>query len=102
MSAREFHFLEGSSNKCWRIEVSGSSHTVHFARIGSEAEAQKSADKLIAEKVKKGYVEQGASTTPVATAAAEPAPAPKLAKPETAAPAPAPEPATPKPCFLKP
>ena len=68
MSRREFQFVEGSSQKFWAIELTGSSHTVNFGRFGtagqtqtkefdSEGEAKKSYDKLIAEKVKKGYVE---------------------------------------------
>lgn len=72
MSRREFHFSDGKSNKFWTVELSGKAHTVRFGRIGtagqaqtkvfaSEDEARKSHDKLIAEKVKKGYVEQAAS-----------------------------------------
>jgi predicted DNA-binding WGR domain protein len=68
MSRREFQFSDGSSNKFWAIEVNGTSQTVHFGKVGttgqaqtkefaSEAEAVKASDKLIAEKVKKGYTE---------------------------------------------
>ncbi|MCI0702460.1 MAG: WGR and DUF4132 domain-containing protein [Planctomycetia bacterium] len=74
MSRREFQFSEGKSHKFWTIELSGKSHTVNFGKIGttgqtqtkdftSEDEAKKSYEKLIAEKVKKGYVEQ--TKTPV-------------------------------------
>lgn len=53
--------------------MEGASHTVRFGRIGtggqaqtkefsSEAEAKKSYDKLIAEKVRMGYVEVGGAT----------------------------------------
>lgn len=73
MSRREFQFSEGSSNKFWAIELDDKKHTVHFGRIGtagqtqakefgSDAEAKKSYEKLIAEKVKKGYVEAGGET----------------------------------------
>jgi predicted DNA-binding WGR domain protein len=65
---RRFEFSEGSSNKFWEIRVEGKSHTVRFGRIGSDgqtktkdfasaATAQADADKLIAEKTKKGYEE---------------------------------------------
>ncbi len=78
MSKREFHCTEGGSQKFWAIEVQGKSFTVQFGRLGtagqeqkktfkSEVEAQKAADKLIAEKTKKGYAEMGA--TPAAPAA---------------------------------
>jgi len=76
MSTRLFHFQDDKSDKFWQITVEGSSHTVHFGRrgttgqaqtkdFGSDAEAQKSAEKLIAEKVKKGYLEEaeGAATS---------------------------------------
>ncbi|MDX2270700.1 MAG: DUF4132 domain-containing protein [Cyanobacteriota bacterium] len=74
MSERTFHFSDGKSDKFWKIILTGSSHTVHFGRVGtagqaqtkefaSEAEAQKSHDKLIQEKIKKGYVEVSDSTT---------------------------------------
>jgi len=82
---REMEFEEGTSHKFWRIELTGSSHTVTFGKVGtngqtqtkefdSDAEAAKSYDKLVAEKLKKGYVEQG---TPASTASAVTAPAAK-------------------------
>jgi predicted DNA-binding WGR domain protein len=72
MSRRTFHFSEGTSNKFWSIEVSGSKTLVHFGKIGttgqaqekdwgSDAAAQSAGTKLIAEKAKKGYQEQAAS-----------------------------------------
>lgn len=65
---RTFEFKDVKSNKFWNIELSGSRFTVHFGRIGtsgqtqtktfpSEAAAKKEHDKLVAEKLKKGYVE---------------------------------------------
>ena len=65
---RHFEFVGGSSRKFWEISVSGSSFTVRFGRIGTagqsqtksfadDAKARCEANKLIAEKVKKGYVE---------------------------------------------
>src|SRR4051794_25182679 len=69
MSRREFLLIEGTSRKFWTIELDGSTHSVHFGRIGTagqasrkefatEAEARASHDKLVAEKLKKGYTEQ--------------------------------------------
>lgn len=85
MSRREFTFEAGESRKFWTIERSGSSFTVTFGRIGTtgqsrtkefatEAECVKAHDKLIAEKIREGYVEKGAKSEssrgkPVATSA---------------------------------
>lgn len=66
--SRRFEFIGGSSQKFWEISVAGNSFTVRFGRIGAggqsqtktfadEAKASREAEKLIAEKVKKGYVE---------------------------------------------
>jgi predicted DNA-binding WGR domain protein len=70
--SRSLVFSEGSSNKFWTIEMAGSSHTVTFGRVGSAGQTQtkefgdggaarKSFDKLVAEKLKKGYVDREAS-----------------------------------------
>jgi len=67
--ARHFEFVGGSSSKFWVISTSGNSLTVRFGRIGTagqsqtktfadEAKAQREANKMIAEKLKKGYVEK--------------------------------------------
>jgi predicted DNA-binding WGR domain protein len=67
---REFHFVEGTSRKFWAIQLEGDAFEVKYGRIGSAgqtqrkefdsaAEARKAHDKLIAEKVAKGYVEVG-------------------------------------------
>ena len=75
MSARDSRsltFSEGSSNKFWTIELDGSSHTVTFGRVGTagqtktkdfanDAAARKSFEKLVAEKLKKGYLDRGDS-----------------------------------------
>ena len=69
-SIRRFEFVGGSSQKFWEISVTGNSFTVRFGRIGTagqsqtksfadEAKAKREAENLIAEKVKKGYVESG-------------------------------------------
>jgi predicted DNA-binding WGR domain protein len=62
----ELEYRKGRSQKYWAIEVKGSSHTVRFGRIGTAGQsktkafdsreaAQRDAEKLIAEKRKKGY-----------------------------------------------
>jgi uncharacterized protein (TIGR02996 family) len=87
MPPARYEYSEGSSNKFWQIELSGSSFTTTFGKIGTPgttslkewpdaATAKKEHDKLVAQKVKKGYA-------PVATAA------PKAAKAATAKAAPA-------------
>jgi predicted DNA-binding WGR domain protein len=87
MSRREFHFSEGTSNKFWAIELDGTSYAVHFGRIGTDGqwqtkefssadEAKKSYEKLIAEKVKKGYQEVAASAKQTKEVPAEDVPEP--------------------------
>jgi predicted DNA-binding WGR domain protein len=67
---RTFVFKDEKSNKFWSIETSGTDFTVTYGKTGSDGqtseksfasneECKKAADKLIAEKIKKGYVEQG-------------------------------------------
>jgi predicted DNA-binding WGR domain protein len=67
--ARYFEFVEGSSSKFWEITLDGTSFTTRYGKIGtdgqqslkeydSEAKATTEYDKLVAEKVKKGYVEK--------------------------------------------
>ena len=66
---RRFEFVEGTSSKFYEVEVSGNAVSVTFGRIGtggqtqakqfgSAAEAQKHAERQIAQKLKKGYIEQ--------------------------------------------
>lgn len=63
---RRFEFSEGNSNKFWEVQIEGTDVTVRFGRIGSlgqtsvksfpdQSAASKHADKLIGEKVAKGY-----------------------------------------------
>jgi predicted DNA-binding WGR domain protein len=70
-SVRHFEFIGGSSRKFWEISVSGNSFTVRFGRIGTagqsqtktfadHAKAEREAQSLIAEKLKKGYAEKPA------------------------------------------
>jgi len=65
---RYFEFVEGSSAKFWEISQSGKDVTVRFGRIGTNGQTQtktladaaaatKHAEKLVGEKVKKGYQE---------------------------------------------
>ena len=66
--SRRFEFSEGGSQKFWEISLDDCTHTVHFGRLGTAGqsksksfatptEAQRDADKLVAEKLKKGYLE---------------------------------------------
>jgi predicted DNA-binding WGR domain protein len=63
---REYQYVEGTSQKFWAIELDGRKHTVQFGRIGTAGqtqtkefktpeEARKAYDKLVHEKVGKGY-----------------------------------------------
>src|SRR6478609_8713192 len=107
---RTFTFSESTSNKFWNITLQGNKFTVNFGKIGTsgqtqikefadEAAAKKEHDKLVAEKVKKGYTEttaQGAAPAPTpvpAAAAPEAKPATSTSKSQKAAPTPAPAPA---------
>ena len=65
---RTFIFKEGSSQKFWSIEIIGTGFTVNYGKLNTTGQSssksfetkekcQKEADKLIAEKVKKGYQE---------------------------------------------
>jgi predicted DNA-binding WGR domain protein len=62
-----YEFVEGSSSKFWDIQLDGTSFYTTYGKIGtdgqtsmkefdSEAKARKEYDKLIGEKVKKGYL----------------------------------------------
>ena len=79
---RTFTFQEGASNKFWKIELKGNEFTVKFGKAGTAGQTQvksfadaaaalKEHDKLLAEKVKRGYVE----TTTAITSAPAPTPA---------------------------
>lgn len=65
---RRFEFVEGSSSKFWEIELSGTTYTTTWGRIGTagssktkecptEARAALEYDKLVEEKTGKGYEE---------------------------------------------
>lgn len=70
-----YEFVEGSSSKFWEIELSGTAFTVKWGRIGTDGQtqvkkfasadkAQAEHDKLVAEKVKKGYRATAVSAAP--------------------------------------
>jgi predicted DNA-binding WGR domain protein len=67
---RTFTYKDEKSDKFWTIETTGTGFTVVYGKTGTggqtseksfatEDECKKAADKLVAEKTKKGYVEQG-------------------------------------------
>ena len=65
---RHFEFVAGSSSKFWGVSVADCTVTICFGRIGTAGQsqtkelvdawaAQQHADKMVAEKIKKGYIE---------------------------------------------
>jgi predicted DNA-binding WGR domain protein len=67
-SGRRFEFIGGASQKFWEVSQTGASIAVRFGRIGTagqeqtktfadEASAARELERLIAEKIKKGYSE---------------------------------------------
>lgn len=68
---KHLKYIDGTSDKFWEIQTAGATHTVTYGRNGtagqsksktfdSEEACLKDADKLISEKTKKGYSEDGA------------------------------------------
>jgi DNA ligase-1 len=66
---RRLEFVEGVSAKFWEIHVAGACFHTRYGKIGTDgqrtrkdfatdAKAQAEADKLLAEKIKKGYIEK--------------------------------------------
>jgi len=102
-----YEFSEGTSNKFWEIRLEGTAFVTSYGKIGTSgaetrkewpnaAVAQKEYDKLVAEKVKKGYQPVGGGkTAPAKAAPAKAAPAKAAAKAAPAAPAKAPAQAAP-------
>lgn len=95
-------FKDGTSHKFWRIDLDGKTHTVCYGRVGTDGQTQtkefdsdeaakKSCDKLITEKRKKGYVDDGASSTTVVSKSATTAKSKSTAKSKTKADMPAAE-----------
>ena len=65
---RTFEYSDAKSNKFWNIDLQGSRYTVTFGKIGSKGQTQvkefsdeetaaKAYDKVVAQKLGKGYVE---------------------------------------------
>jgi len=70
---KHLKYIEGNSDKFWQIEVSDSNFTVTYGKNGTSGVSQiksfanadeclKAAEKLLAEKIKKGYSESGEVT----------------------------------------
>ncbi len=83
MSFREFEYADGKSFKFWKIEVQGNDVVTQYGRIGSAGQetkkdfgspekAQKEHDKLVAEKLRKGYAEKSAAAAPPESSDAKP------------------------------
>jgi uncharacterized protein (TIGR02996 family) len=75
---REFKYSDDKSYKFWKIELNGSAYTVRFGRIGTKGQtktkefpsataAQQAYDKIIAEKLREGYVESTPTRAPAAS-----------------------------------
>ncbi len=73
MSTRYFEFIGGTSAKFWEIALAGNTITVRFGRIGTHGQTQtkifaddpvaaRTAQRLIREKLGKGYAEKGPPT----------------------------------------
>src|SRR5579863_1220027 len=88
MTTRSFELIDGKSDKFWTITLDREQYTVQFGRrgtagqtqtkgIGSLDGAREAFDKLVAEKLKKGYKEVGTGLNGSGVAdARSPAPAP--------------------------
>jgi predicted DNA-binding WGR domain protein len=74
-SLRRFEYIDGNSCKFWQISRKTSEVTVTFGRIGTQGQtqikqfaneqrAEQEVNKLVAEKLKRGYVEATAGTGP--------------------------------------
>ncbi len=83
---RRFEFSDGGSDKFWSVRQDGKTLAIRFGRIGAAGQAQdktfgsddeavKAAEKLIAEKIKKGYAEVGDVLPAPTNRGAEPLPA---------------------------
>jgi predicted DNA-binding WGR domain protein/uncharacterized protein YwqG len=80
---RDLVYQDGTSHKFWSISTAGKSFTVTFGRVGtsgqtqtkklaSDAACEKAASALVAEKLKKGYVDAGETKTAAPKKAAAP------------------------------
>src|SRR5262245_31263738 len=77
---RKFVFSDEKSNKFWNIDLQGTRFSVTFGKVGTKGQTQtkefadadqarKAHDKLVAEKLAKGYVETAAAPPPAPPAA---------------------------------
>lgn len=82
---RRFEFKDAKSHKFWEIEIEGDAYTVRYGKFGADGQvqtktfasaekAEAAAEKIIAEKVKKGYQEVKADAATKAKAKAKTAP----------------------------
>ncbi len=66
---RRFEFVAGNSAKFWEVSQDGASVTVRFGRLGTDGQAQskqlpsplaaqRHVDKVVGQKLAKGYVER--------------------------------------------
>lgn len=76
---RRFEFKDAKSHKFWEIEITGHAYTVRYGKIGADgqvqtktfasaAKAEAAAEKIISEKLKKGYKEVKAAAATQAKA----------------------------------
>lgn len=67
---KHLKFIDGTSDKFWEIQTNGATHTVTYGRNGTAGQSKsktfdneetciQDAEKLIKEKTKKGYSEDG-------------------------------------------
>lgn len=72
---KHLKYIDGTSDKFWEIQTEGTTHTVTYGRNGTSGQSKsktfdseeaclKDAEKLIAEKTKKGYSEDGSVDVP--------------------------------------
>jgi uncharacterized protein (TIGR02996 family) len=75
---RTFVFTDAKSNKFWNIDLQDTRFTVSFGKVGTKGQTQikdfpeaeqarKAHDKLVAEKIGKGYVETTAASAPISS-----------------------------------
>ncbi|EKR74665.1 leucine rich repeat protein [Leptospira noguchii str. 2006001870] len=87
-------YQDGSSNKFWNIEAEGNSFTVTYGKIGTsgqtqtktfdtEDKCQKEAQKLLSEKLKKGYQSSGEETVGTTTTSPKPTQTQSVSKAKT-------------------
>lgn len=71
---KHLKYIDGTSDKFWQIQTAGLTHTVTYGRNGTDGQSKdksfdseeaclKDAEKLVADKIKKGYSEDGTVDT---------------------------------------